>query len=137
MLGRAASAVLSWPSTPESSSLSARPRAATSSMAAIASAASSPRCFAAPMALEAVFCSARIPSTWGISSRRRSSSSSTRSMAESAPRRARAARTASGSWRMRRMSRIAASYGLVWVAAGRPADPGSLGAGGRLAFVPA
>ena len=40
-----------------------------------------PRCLAAPISFDAAFCSARMPSSWGSSSRRRASSSSTRSIA--------------------------------------------------------
>ena len=62
--------------------------------------ASSPRCSAAPIASDAAFCSARILSSPGRSSRQRASRARTRSIGPSAPRRASAARTASGSRRI-------------------------------------
>ncbi len=76
------------------------PRAATSCIAAIASEASPPPCFAWPIALLARFCSAFSASSCGSSSRRRASRRSTSSSRSAARRRSSAARAASGSRRI-------------------------------------
>src|SRR3954447_19721826 len=97
--GKPASVRSSCSSTSARSACSAFAREETSFMAAIASEASPPPCFAWPIALLAWFCSARSASSAGSSSRRRASSRSTSSSRSAARRRSKAARAASGSRR--------------------------------------
>src|SRR3954447_14919737 len=101
-LGSRESASWSRGSVSANSASSALACPATSRICSIASPASSPDCLAAAMAPEASFWRARSASSSGSSSRRRASSSRTLSTASatSPPRRASAARTASGSRRI-------------------------------------
>src|SRR3954468_15576272 len=97
---------------------------------ASASAASWPRAFAAPIASEACFCSARSDSAAAVAARHTSSAASSSSMraARSGDRRASALLTASGSWRVARGARPIAGQAFGETPFGGP-PLGSLGAG--------